>query len=103
MPVDRRRRAARSAGLAGRQVPVNGASPDVTHANGSLGRVVEHDLAEVVPAPARRREQRGRRARRAQVSVAVRSPTYVWSMPTVVAPSSSVHSVPSIENVSFDA
>lgn len=33
----------------------------------------------------------------------VRSPTYVWSRPTVVAPMSAVQVVPSIENVTFDA
>ena len=37
------------------------------------------------------------------VSVPVRSPTKVWSRPTVVAPAAVLHAVPSIENVSFDA
>ena len=37
-----------------------------------------------------------------EVRVAVRSPTQVWSMPTVVAPTAAEQAVPSIENVTFE-
>ena len=38
-----------------------------------------------------------------EISVPTRSATKVWSRPTVVAPASVLHAVPSIENVTFDA
>ena len=70
--------------------------------NGVVGGVVEHDLAEVVPAAARALEH-PRLAPDGAVNVPVRSPTNVWSIPTVVEPAVVVHVAPSTENRSLDA
>ena len=89
-------------GVSGIHEPVNGASSDSTSSNGvvaSSSNTVWHMLAPVPPACANRVAVVPSGA----VRVPIRSPTKVWSMPTVVAPSVDVHSVPSIENVTFEA
>ena len=82
--------------------PVNGASEDVSAGEGPRRRVVEHDLADVVAEAAGPRNS-VTVSPDGEVSVPTRSPTKVWSMPTVVAPSAVEQVAPSTENVSFDA
>src|SRR5262245_30900908 len=89
-------------GSAGLHVPVHGAMSDVTDENGFAAASSNTTWHMLLP-PEPSRANSVAAVPSGAVSVPVRSPTNVWSMPTVVAPSAAVHVAPSTENVSFDA
>jgi hypothetical protein len=91
-----------ASGSFGRQVPVNGSSAATTDANGRAAASSNTTWQRFSEFPPLRWKSTATLPA-GEVSVPVRSPTQVWSMPTVVAPTFSVQTVPSIENVIADA
>src|SRR5512142_2647692 len=89
-------------GLSGLQVPVNGAASSVTELNGVVAASSSTTWHMLLPPPPLR-ENTVAVVPSGATSVPTRSPTNVWSIPTVVDAASVLHAVPSMENVRFDA
>ena len=86
----------------GAQLPVKGASADVAVENARPAPSAKRTWHRLLPLPPEPLKTTAVVPSGA-VTVAVRSPTQVWSMPTVVAPSAVVHSVPSTETAKAPA